>query len=96
MFTVLPSILMVCWVAVGGRGTLWGAVLGAIAVSWGRTAVSETWPSQWIYVQGLLFIVVLGFSPRGLAGMLEDLWDRRPWKRSTAESVQPPLAEVTS
>jgi urea transport system permease protein len=96
MFTVLPSILMVCWVAVGGRGTLWGAVLGAIAVSWGRTAVSETWPSQWIYVQGLLFIVVLGFSPRGLAGMLEDVWDRRPWKKASADSVQPPLAEVTS
>jgi urea transport system permease protein len=70
-FTVLPSILMVCWVAVGGRGTLWGAVLGALLVSWGKTAFSETWPDQWLYVQGMLFIVVIAFIPGGIAGGLK-------------------------
>jgi urea transport system permease protein len=74
MFTVLPSILMVCWVAVGGRGTLWGAILGAILVSWTKTSVSEQWPEQWLYVQGLLFIVVVGFMPGGIAGGLKKLW----------------------
>jgi urea transport system permease protein len=78
MFTVLPSILMVCWVAVGGRGTLWGAIGGAILVSWTKTTVSESWPEQWLYVQGLLFIVVVGFLPAGLAGALRTLWARRP------------------
>jgi urea transport system permease protein len=84
MFTVLPSILMVCLVAVGGRGTIWGAVLGAIVVLWGRTAVSETWPSQWIYVQGALFILVLGFSPGGIAGLIRKGWALLPIGRSPA------------
>jgi urea transport system permease protein len=71
-FTVLPSILMVCWVAVGGRGTIWGAVLGAILVNWGRTRVSESHPDNWIYFQGLLFIVVLAFAPGGIMGILRN------------------------
>jgi urea transport system permease protein len=68
-FAALPSILMVCWVAVGGRGTIWGAVLGALLVGWGRTTFSETWPEQWTYVQGLLFVVVVAFVPGGIAGV---------------------------
>ena len=68
-FGTLPSILMVCWVAVGGRGTLYGAVLGAILVNWGSTRVSEQWPDTWQYVQGLVFIVVVAFIPGGLVGL---------------------------
>lgn len=69
-FDVLPSILMVAWVAVGGRGTVWGAVLGAIVVSWTKTNFSESRPDDWIYLQGLLFVVVVGFVPGGIAGAL--------------------------
>jgi urea transport system permease protein len=69
-FDFVPSILMVCWVAVGGRGTLWGAVLGAIVVNWMRVNVSSARPNDWQYLQGLLFIVVLAFAPGGIAGML--------------------------
>lgn len=72
-FAVLASILMVCWVAVGGRGTIWGAVLGAILVNWGRTTVSEANPDNWVYFQGLLFVVVLAFVPGGVAGLLSSL-----------------------
>jgi urea transport system permease protein len=75
-FAVLPSILMVCWVAVGGRGTVWGAVVGAILVNWGRTRVSESHPDNWIYFQGLLFIVVLAFAPGGIMGLLRSGTDR--------------------
>ena len=45
-FGTLPSILMVCWVAVGGRGTLYGAVLGAILVNWGSTASASSGPTR--------------------------------------------------
>ena len=38
-------------------------------MSWTKTTVSEAWPEQWLYVQGLLFIVVVGFFPAGLAGL---------------------------
>jgi urea transport system permease protein len=68
-FAVLPSILMVCWVAVGGRGTLVGAVLGALLVSWTKTTVSETSPESWVYYQGLLFVVVVAFAPGGLVAI---------------------------
>ncbi|HZN14950.1 MAG TPA: urea ABC transporter permease subunit UrtC [Acidimicrobiales bacterium] len=69
-FDFVPSILMVCWVAVGGRGTLWGAVVGAIVVNWTRVTVSSARPDDWQYIQGLLFIGVLAFAPGGIAGTL--------------------------
>jgi urea transport system permease protein len=78
-FAVLPSILIVCWVAVGGRGTLFGAALGALLVNWGQTRFSESRPDDWLYLQGLLFIVVVGFVPRGIMGIpaaLRDLGGR--------------------
>ena len=68
-FTVLPSILMVGWVAVGGRGTIYGAAIGALLVSLLRTRVSESRPEDWQYFQGLLFVVVVAFAPGGLAGL---------------------------
>jgi urea transport system permease protein len=69
-FAVLPSILMIVWVAVGGRGTIYGAVLGALAVSWLRTLVSESRPDDWQYFQGLLFVAVVALVPGGLAGLV--------------------------
>jgi urea transport system permease protein len=76
-FTVLPSILMVGWVAVGGRGTIYGALVGAIVVNLLRTRVSESRPEDWQYFQGLLFVVIVAFVPGGLAGLARIL-RRRP------------------
>jgi urea transport system permease protein len=73
-FDYLPSILMVCWVAVGGRGTLWGAVLGALVVNYARVKVSAARPDDWQYLQGALFIGVLMFLPGGIAGALRSGW----------------------
>ncbi|HET7488602.1 MAG TPA: urea ABC transporter permease subunit UrtC [Acidimicrobiales bacterium] len=73
-FDFLPSILLVCWVAVGGRGKLWGAVLGALLVNWLRVTVSAARPNDWQYFQGLLFVLVLAFMPGGLAGFLRAGW----------------------
>ena len=69
-FAVLPSILMVTWVAIGGRGTIFGAVLGALAVSWGKTTFSEQRPDDWLYLQGLLFVVIVAWVPGGIAEVL--------------------------
>lgn len=71
-----PSILMVCFVAVGGRGTLWGAVLGALLVNWTRVMVSAQWPDSWAYVQGAMFVIVLALMPGGIAGLLRSAWQR--------------------
>jgi len=75
-FTVLPSILMIAWVAVGGRGTLYGAVLGALLVSWGKTSFSESRPDDWVYLQGLMFVVVIAWLPGGVVGLLRSGRDR--------------------
>lgn len=66
---VIPSIGYLAGVAVGGRATLLGPVLGSIGVSWAETALSESFPAVWTYFQGLLFIVVVGFMDDGLAGL---------------------------
>ncbi|MGV9798655.1 urea ABC transporter permease subunit UrtC [Mycobacterium sp. NPDC003449] len=66
---IVPSIAFLIGVAIGGRTTLLGPVLGAIGVAWAQTLFSERFPSEWTYAQGLLFIVVVGFFPAGLAGL---------------------------
>ncbi len=55
--------------AIGGRATLLGPVLGSIAVSWAETSLSERFPSIWTYFLGALFIVVVAFLPNGLASL---------------------------
>jgi urea transport system permease protein len=72
---VVPSIEMVIWVAVGGRGTLVGAAVGAVLVNYAHTTLSERFPSGWLYLQGALFIVVVAFAPKGLAS-LRDVGNR--------------------
>ena len=73
---IVPSIGFVVGVAVGGRATLLGPLLGAVAVAWAQTSLSEQFPSAWTYLQGLLFVVAVGFLPGGLAS-LGDVVKRR-------------------
>ena len=66
---IVPSIGFLIGVAIGGRTTLLGPVLGAIAVAWAGTTLSETIPSGWTYIQGFLFMLVVAFLPGGLASL---------------------------
>jgi urea transport system permease protein len=70
---IVPSIEMVIWVALGGRTALAWAAAGAVIVNWAKTGISEQFPSGWLYVQGLLFVVVILFLPNGIAGAVERL-----------------------
>src|SRR5438128_7939445 len=70
------SIEIAIWTAVGGRGTLIGPVLGAAVVNLGKSWFTQALPEYWLFVLGLLFILVTLFLPRGLAGL------RRSWKTS--------------
>jgi urea transport system permease protein len=63
------SILLIAGVALGGRSSLFGPVLGAIAVGYGRSTLSERYPTRWIYFQGALFIVVVLLLPNGVASL---------------------------
>jgi urea transport system permease protein len=75
-FSPLNSIEVVVWVAIGGRGTLFGAVLGALGVNYAKTWFTGAFPEAWLFALGLLFVVVTLLLPRGVAGLLR-------YKRST-------------
>jgi urea transport system permease protein len=69
-FAPANSIEAVIWVAVGGRGTLSGAILGAVLVNLGKTVFTGWLPEIWLFALGALFIVVTLFLPRGIVGTL--------------------------
>jgi urea transport system permease protein len=83
---IVPSIGMLIGVAIGGRTTLFGPALGAIAVVWAGSALSEQFPSGWTYAQGLLFMLVIAFLPGGLASLA---WRRRARASEPAPSSAP-------
>ena len=67
---VLPSLEMVIWVAVGGRGSLVGAVLGALSVNYGRSVLTNYFPELWPFILGGLFVLVVLLFPDGLVGII--------------------------
>jgi urea transport system permease protein len=69
-FAPINSIEVVIWVAVGGRGTLYGAIAGAVLVNYAKTYLTGALPEVWLYALGALFVFVTLFLPRGLAGLL--------------------------
>lgn len=71
--SISNSIDMAIWVAVGGRGNLIGAVLGAFLVNITKTLISENFPEIWSYFIGAIFVLVVLFLPRGVMGICVDV-----------------------
>lgn len=86
-FAPLNSIEIVVWVAVGGRGTLYGAVIGALLVNYAKTRFTAIMPDGWLFMLGALFVLVTLFLPKGLAGVYGQL--TASWKRNR-RSEEPP------
>jgi urea transport system permease protein len=84
-FSPINSIEVVIWVAVGGRGTLYGAVLGAVLVNYIKTYLTTEYPEFWLYALGLLFVVVTIFLPKGVVGLLESKLPKRKTKGPSQE-----------
>ena len=84
------SIEMVIWVAVGGRGTLIGALLGAVLINYAKSLVSEALPETWLFIQGGLFLLVVTALPDGLVGW----WCSGGPGRVQAMVGWPPLAST--
>lgn len=74
--SISNSIDMAIWVAVGGRGTLIGAAVGAFVVNITKTLISESFPEIWSYFIGAIFVIVVLFLPRGLTGVFTDAKDK--------------------
>jgi urea transport system permease protein len=68
------GIEIAIWVAVGGRGTLVGAIVGALVVNGGKSWLTGAYPESWLFVLGGLFIVVTRFLPGGLLRSVVPAW----------------------
>ena len=73
---VLPSIEMIIWIAVGGRGTLLGPVVGAFGVNWLQSVLTTNYPDLWLLALGGLFVAVVLFFPDGVVGTVQKLLAR--------------------
>jgi len=89
-FAPANSIEAVIWVAVGGRGTLTGAALGAVLVNYGKTYFTSGWLAPyWLFMLGSLFIGVTLLLPRGVVGTFEHWVAQR---RARAAAANPAVA----
>ncbi len=91
---IVPSIEFVLLVAVGGRGSLIGPIVGALVVGWARTALSESFPATWQYFYGVLFISAVVWFPDGIVGrvrwLIEQL-NRRGGSMRSPAAIGPAL-----
>jgi urea transport system permease protein len=76
-FQPINSIEVVIWVAVGGRGTLYGAVAGAVLVNYAKSYFTAAMPEFWLYALGALFVLVTLFLPSGVVGVADRIVVKR-------------------
>ncbi len=92
-FNPANSIETVIWVAIGGRGTLVGAALGAVVVNWAKTVFTSGFMAPyWLFALGALFVFVTLFMPKGILGTAQEWWGKRR-KAAPAASPAPAPAE---
>lgn len=98
-FNPLNSIEIVIWVAIGGRGTLYGAVIGAVLVNYAKTTfTSGIFAEYWLFILGALFVITTIYLPRGVVGILDGYLNKKRQRNNTnGSSPQSPsdLAEAT-
>jgi urea transport system permease protein len=81
------SLEAVVWVAVGGRGTLIGPILGAISVNALKSQATRSFPDYWLFILGGLFIAVVLFMPKGIVGLPAQFRQiRARWKKRSAST----------
>lgn len=90
-FAPANSIEAVIWVAVGGRGTLVGAALGAVLVNYAKTLLTGAMPDAWLFALGALFVVVTLYLPKGILGTINERLGAR--RARTRTDIPPALAE---
>jgi urea transport system permease protein len=92
-FSPANSIEIVIWVALGGRGTLYGAALGAVLVNFAKTFFTGALPDVWLFALGALFVLTTLFLPKGVVGGLAKLGLLKRAKPPEKTPEPPPLAE---
>lgn len=96
-FNPLNSIEIVIWVAIGGRGTLYGAVIGAVLVNYAKTTfTSGIFAEYWLFILGALFVITTIYLPRGVVGILDGYLSRRKSRQDKSESPVSPQPGVVT
>lgn len=81
------SLEVVVWVAVGGRGTKWGPVIGAILVNFIKSYTTQAFPDYWLIIMGTMFVCVVLFMPDGIVGVFKQAKAYVAQKRSLKTSA---------
>lgn len=82
---VMSSVEMVIYAAVGGRMSVPGAVVGALLIGFSRSYLSENFPESWLFFLGAVFIIVVMVMPKGLAGLSEQLMNRKGFRKGALQ-----------
>jgi urea transport system permease protein len=85
-FSPANSIEVAIWVAIGGRGTLVGALIGALLVNGAKTWLTGTAPELWLFALGAMFVVVTLLLPKGIVGLVQQVRDSRARRLAIATS----------
>jgi urea transport system permease protein len=88
-FAPANSIEVVVWTAIGGRGTLYGPIVGAVLVNYAKTWFTAAYPELWLFALGGLFVAVTLFLPRGIVGTFGE-WRASVRSRKTSGKEPPP------
>jgi len=85
------SVEMIIWVAIGGKGSLIGPIIGALAVGGLKTGISENFPEIWSYFIGIVFVVVILWMPKGMISFREipDKLRRKFSKKQETQYLEP-------
>lgn len=87
-FSPINSIEIVIWVALGGRGTLYGAIIGAFAVNYAKTYFTGAFPEIWLFMLGGLFVIATTYLPNGIVGLISKISSKKTLEsKSSEESV---------
>jgi urea transport system permease protein len=90
------SIEAVIWVAVGGRGTIIGPIVGALLVNAGKTQFTNALPDYWLFALGGLFVIVTLFLPKGVVGLFTKVAHRQPPSNGKSQSAAAEMGEIPS
>ena len=88
-FSPINSIEIVIWVALGGRGTLYGAIIGALVVYYAKTYFTGAFPEIWLFFLGALFVLSTTSLPQGLVGLFSNLVKKRKGESVHAQKETP-------
>jgi urea transport system permease protein len=86
-FSPLASIEVVVWVALGGRGSLFGAAIGAVLVNFAKTLFTGFYPEAWLFFLGAIFVISTLYLPKGLIGLFEDVMARQRGRAKNREGL---------